>query len=50
MVISLKSVTTEADDIEDFEILKLNDLCSFKSACKDRLKIDSDQRYMLVLS
>jgi hypothetical protein len=48
LVISLKSVITEAVDIEDFVLLKLRIFSSILSDCKDSLKIDSKQRIFLV--
>ncbi|BAO75118.1 hypothetical protein WPG_0888 [Winogradskyella sp. PG-2] len=49
LVISLKSVITEAVDIEDFVLFKLYAFGSILSECKDSLKIDSNQRKTLVL-
>ena len=48
-MISLKSVITEAVDTEDFVLLKLFVFSSILSECKDSLKIDSNQRKILVL-
>ena len=44
LVISLKSVTTEAVDTEDFVLPKPYVFSSVLSDCKDSLKIDSKQR------
>jgi hypothetical protein len=49
LVISLKSVITEAVDTEDFVVLKLYVFSSILSECEDSLKIDSNQRKTLVL-
>ena len=49
LVISLKSVITEAVDIEDFVMLKNALFSSILSDCKDSLKFDYEQRKRLVL-
>mgnify|MGYP000240265730 CR=1 FL=1 len=48
-MISLKSVSTEAVDTEDFVLLKVPFISSFLSECKDNLKFNYDQRKPLVL-
>ncbi|EDP72444.1 hypothetical protein FBALC1_15122 [Flavobacteriales bacterium ALC-1] len=49
LVISLKSVITEAVDTEDFVLLKSVLFSSILCECKDSLKFNYEQRKTLVL-